>query len=384
MQYHKVDTNGKYWIQEADTLPTWISAYKGRILYTKDKNTFYIGGLSEWISFANIQKVSVSGQGNIIINSPYDILTLEAGLGVSITTNPTGKTVTLTLANNFGRIHVAGEPSTSDAIATWINDNFLMYGNNGITVSGFSSLRKIWFSQTPNYGAVSVAGQPTISAITTNDTLTFVPGTGITITTNPSTRTLTFGIDTFFADAKVYIFNDTAPIGWRIVSGTGDALIGIGGTPATMTWSINSHSHLGGSHSMNIPTNHVHTGSDHIHNVPAFPLTIDHVPNHYHTLVDYYELQTASPPIVLPVARHDYDCSVNTLSRMTISTVNTGGTVSAQGLGHSHGNTTATTPFTSSSAGAGAGISNSGPWVNSSPGNTWRPYAAVGIIVERT
>lgn len=72
---------------------------------------------------------------------------------------------------------------------------------------------------------------------------------------------------------KIWTYQDTAPIGWSIVTGTSDSLLACkggardynasGGTQAG-TWSMPVHQHLRSHHTHTGP-NHTHTGPSHTH-----------------------------------------------------------------------------------------------------------------------
>jgi plastocyanin len=94
-------------------------------------------------SFATI---AVAGQTNVAADSSTDTLTLVAGSNITITTDATTDTVTIAAAGG----------TASNSFAT-----------------------------------IAVAGQTSVAADSATDTLTLVAGTGITITTNDSTDTVT-------------------------------------------------------------------------------------------------------------------------------------------------------------------------------------------------
>jgi len=95
--------------------------------------------------------ISVPGQSNVVADSTADTLNFIAGSNVTITTNAETDTITIAAAGGGG----GGEVSDS-------------------------------------FSTIAVAGQSPVVADGPEDTLTFVAGTGISITTNASTDTLTF------------------------------------------------------------------------------------------------------------------------------------------------------------------------------------------------
>jgi hypothetical protein len=120
---------------------------------TRDATTF-LRGDNTWAvvsgdgatsdSFATIV---VAGQSNVVADSATDTLTLVAGTGVTITTDASTDTVTITNSS----------PNVSQNV----------------------------------FSTVAVAGQSNIEADTGSDTLSIAAGTGISITTNPETDTVT-------------------------------------------------------------------------------------------------------------------------------------------------------------------------------------------------
>jgi plastocyanin len=94
--------------------------------------------------------IAVAGQSNVIADSTADTLTLAAGSNVTITTDAT--TDTITISSTGG-------------------------GEGG--------------SSSPGFSTVAVSGASNIVAEAAEDTLNIAAGTGISITTNPTTDTLT-------------------------------------------------------------------------------------------------------------------------------------------------------------------------------------------------
>jgi len=91
------------------------------------------------------ETVAVSGQSNIVADSTTDTLTFAAGTGITLTTNASNDTVTIT--------------------------------NSATGANAF--------------GTIAVSGQSNVAADSTGDTLTFVAGTGVTLTTDASADSVT-------------------------------------------------------------------------------------------------------------------------------------------------------------------------------------------------
>ena len=107
-----------------------------------DNSWATVSGGSSSDSFATI---SVAGQSSVVADSATDTLTLVAGSNITITTDAATDTIT-----------IAGSGTTQDSFST-----------------------------------ISVAGQSNVVADSGTDTLTLVAGTGISITTNAGSDTIT-------------------------------------------------------------------------------------------------------------------------------------------------------------------------------------------------
>ena len=188
--------------------------------------------------------ISVSGQGNIIADSSADTLTLVAGDNISIITDAANDTITInntqviTPQNTFSTVAVAGQTSV---VADSATDTLTIVGAGGITVTTNATTDTVtftgptiptipatlddltdvqiavtptdgqvlkyngalaqWVPGTDNSGAggaasnsfetIAVAGQTSVVADGSTDTLTLVGAGGITITTNATTDTVT-------------------------------------------------------------------------------------------------------------------------------------------------------------------------------------------------
>jgi plastocyanin len=119
---------------------------------TRDATTF-LRGDNTWATVTggdasnSFETIAVSGQNNVVADSPTDTLTLAAGTGIAITTNAATDTVTITNSS----------PNVSQNVFT----------------------------------TIAVSGQNNVVADSATDTLTLAAGTGITITTDAGTDTVT-------------------------------------------------------------------------------------------------------------------------------------------------------------------------------------------------
>ena len=171
---------------------------------------------------------AVSGQSDIVADSNSDTVTL-VGSGIAITTDDSTDTITFTVTDAGGTVteicgavgtsgsdfNVSGSPITTNGTLTFnlptasaskrgalSSTDWSTFNNKlddvtagvGIEISG-SGNKTICNCDRGSaqciFKKVAVSGQATIQADTNDDTLTFAEGTGITITTNDTTDTVT-------------------------------------------------------------------------------------------------------------------------------------------------------------------------------------------------
>ncbi len=143
--------------------------------------------------------ISVAGQSNVTANSPTDVLTIAAGNNITITTNAATDTITITAAdqgtpslpNSFGSIRITGQ---ADAIADVPEDVLTLVAGSGITLTTDANTDSITISSTGSvnsFNTIAVSGQTSVVADSSLDTLTLVAGANVTITTDATTDTIT-------------------------------------------------------------------------------------------------------------------------------------------------------------------------------------------------
>jgi plastocyanin len=143
---------------------------------TRDATTF-LRGDNTWATVTggdasnSFETISVSGQDNVVADSPTDTLTLAAGTGITITTNAATDTVTITNSS----------PNISQNVFT----------------------------------TIAVSGQNNVVADSATDTLTLSAGTGITITTDASTDTITI---TSTASGGASVFTDLSDVSTALLT----------------------------------------------------------------------------------------------------------------------------------------------------------------------
>ena len=130
-------------------------------------------------SSQNIFKnVAVSGQSTIVADTNNDTLTFANGSNITITTNATSDTLT-----------VSTSATTCTGTITGVTAGT---GLSGGGTSGSVTLTNTDRGSSQSiFKNIAVSGQSTIVADNNNDTLTLVAGTGITLSTNATTDTIT-------------------------------------------------------------------------------------------------------------------------------------------------------------------------------------------------
>jgi hypothetical protein len=207
--------------------------------------------------------IAVAGQANIVADTGTDTLTVAASSGIALTTN--AGTDTLTIANSGVLTNAAGTGITVSGASGNVTINnagvLSTIAGYGISVSGATG--NITIANTgivsvitdPGSGisldtsvpgtvritnaapsvpqnifqTVAVSGQSNVVADSTSDTLTFVNGTGVSITTNAGADSITFtnsGV-TSFAVSGVGL-SASAATGSITLSNTGVTAISAG------------------------------------------------------------------------------------------------------------------------------------------------------------
>jgi plastocyanin len=167
-----------------DTL-TLVAGNNVSITTNANTDTITINATGGGGSSNSFETIVVAGQTSVVADSSTDTLTLVAGNNVSITTNANTDTITINAtggaAGNLDSLTdvVLTSPSVNQVLkyngTNWINDT-------DATGGGGSS---------NSFETIAVAGQTSIVADSSTDTLTLVAGTGINITTVAGTDTIT-------------------------------------------------------------------------------------------------------------------------------------------------------------------------------------------------
>jgi hypothetical protein len=163
--------------------------------------------------------VAVTGQDAVAADGKTDTLNLAAGTGITITTNATTDTVTITNsatgANAFGNVAVTGQNTVA---ADSTNDTLTLVAGTGISITTDDVNDNITITNSvtaPNtFGTIEVSGQSAVVADSTTDTLTLAAAnTNVVITTNATTDTVTFGLGTDIVTGSVSVTGALTAIG---------------------------------------------------------------------------------------------------------------------------------------------------------------------------
>lgn len=128
--------------------------------------------------------ISVSGQSDVVADSPIDTLTLAAGTGITITTNAGTDTITIASSGSAASITIGSTTITSGT------NTRILYDNSGVlgeyTISGSGTVVAMATSPsftTPTLGVASATSinKVAITAPATSATLTIADGKTLTV-----------------------------------------------------------------------------------------------------------------------------------------------------------------------------------------------------------
>ena len=142
--------------------------------------------------------ISVFGQSNVVAESSTDNLTLEAGAGILLTTNANTDTITITNAgiatNSFSTVSVSGE---SSIVANSTSNVLILASGTGISLSADPATNTITILNTgtgqvppSNAASLNVSGNIAVSTTTTINSNGAIFTLNVTATRNVTTGNL--------------------------------------------------------------------------------------------------------------------------------------------------------------------------------------------------
>jgi hypothetical protein len=138
--------------------------------------------------------IAISGQSNVVADNDGDTLTLIAGTGVTLTTEPTADEITITNSapNVDQNLFATVTADTGTTTANTTTDTLEIVGGTGISTSISGDTLTVTNDGAINaFTNIAVSGQSDVVADSATDTVTFVAGSNITITTDPATDEIT-------------------------------------------------------------------------------------------------------------------------------------------------------------------------------------------------
>ena len=198
-------TNGTQWVKITES--GYLDFSKMTIGGSQGTAGQYIrnagNGTIEWASIDsnNAFGTITVGATSLDAGSVGDTLTITAGSNITLTPDSSNNTVTIaaTQPNIFSTIAVSGQDNiTIDQASDTLN----FAGGSGISITTDASTDTVTITNTGTGGTtedvfknIAVSGQSTVSADSSTDTLTFVAGSGMAITTDDSADSITFTAD---------------------------------------------------------------------------------------------------------------------------------------------------------------------------------------------
>jgi len=157
-------------------------------------------GTIEWYTADNLNSfgtISIGGT-DVDADAVGDSLNLVAGNNITISADDVTNTITINAAqpNVFSTISVSGQ---SDITLDQASDTLNFAAGSGIAITTDPITDTLTITSTVSGGStedvfknIVVTGQPTVTADSSTDTLTFTAGDGISITTDDATDAITF------------------------------------------------------------------------------------------------------------------------------------------------------------------------------------------------
>ena len=191
-----------------------------------------------------IKDITVSGQNTVSVSGLDQAVEFEAGSNMTITTSgskvifaSTGSSGGST--NSFSTISTSGQ---SDIVASSGTDTLTLVAGSGIGLATNSSTDTLTITNTANaayaFTNVNITGSNNITAGSASDTITFEGGTNVTLASNSSTKTVTINAT---ASSQNVFTTFEVPSGTNPeANGSSDTLIFSAGSGITITGDANT------------------------------------------------------------------------------------------------------------------------------------------------
>jgi hypothetical protein len=167
---------------------------------TNVSNTAFIAkataaGVSGGSVGSNFELAIAADDSTIKTITSGNVLKFTGSGGISTTSSEDGEIVISNTVSSFTTVVVNGQ---SNIVADQINDTLTLVAGSNITITTDASTDTITIaaaggggSASDSFSIIAVAGQDNVVADSATDTLTLVAGSGISITTNAGTDTIT-------------------------------------------------------------------------------------------------------------------------------------------------------------------------------------------------
>ena len=179
---------------------TWPSSAPAANGYVLSSTT---AGVWSWVaqdSSNSFATIAVSGQSDVVADSSTDTLTLVAGTNIILTTVAGTDTITITSAVGgsgfyFKTIAVSGQDSVE---ADSADDAVVFAAGTGIAITTNAATDTVTIAATGSasnsFETIAVSGQANVVADSSTDTLTFIAGANIAIVTDSGTDSVSFAV----------------------------------------------------------------------------------------------------------------------------------------------------------------------------------------------
>jgi len=188
-----------------------LAAGSNVTLTRTDANTITISASASGGSASNsFETISVAGQSNVVADSSTDTLTLVAGTGITITTDASSDSITITNsasgASAFGTVAVAGQ---SNVVADSTNDTITLVAGTGISITTDSSSDTVTITNTVSAGATAFTGLSDVSTASLTIDKIYLPAISMLTVTNNGAVAYRFDQYGTTDDPTIYAINGT-------------------------------------------------------------------------------------------------------------------------------------------------------------------------------